>query len=138
MRLVGTIIVILLATTIWGCSWSTRFQPARDAYLGACDPVVVEAYFRDQPMQSALFQRGDMARFISQFAYCKHEFTLEAPTFETIDGRAIGLPYRITIDTTNTPDPAGCIRRETISTIPIKFVTYCFDGDSLVEADADY
>ena len=88
-------------------------------------------------MQSVLFQRSDMAPFISQFANCKHEFTLEVPTFETIDRRVISFPYRIAIDTTNAPDPAGCIRRESIRTIPIRFVTYCFDGDSLVEADAD-
>ena len=138
MPLVRTVILILLATATWGCSWSTRLQPARDAYLGVCDPLVVEAYFRDQPMQSALFERSDMAPFIGQFAKCKHEFVLEVPTFEAIDGRVISFPYRISIDTTNAPDPFGCIRRETISSIPRKFVTYCFDGNSLVEADADY
>jgi hypothetical protein len=61
-------------------------------------------------MQSVLFPRPEMGAFLSQLEVCKLEFVLPVPTFKTVDGREISLPYKLATDTMNRTAPSGCVR----------------------------
>ena len=115
-----------------------RPQAAQRAAIDRCPPELVEQYFEERPLQSVLFQRSDLGVFVGQFKICEHEFFLDVPTFDTVDGRNIPLSYRILVDTENTRAPSGCIRRESVQTTPISYVVFCFVGPNLVFSGGDY
>ena len=131
-------LAVFLSLVLASCTTLQQLPPVLAAPIEVCSPNVIEEYFQERPMQSVLFQRPDMGAFLSQFEVCKHEFVLSVPTFKTVDGRDISLPYKITIDTTNRTAPSGCVRRESVRTLPIRFVIFCFDDDRLVQSGGEY